>query len=130
LNDRGGGSPNLADNQLGLMSITDGTSNTILVGEKSLNTSDYASGTANGWDDSPLVAGYYGGNHNGYLILGDSSATYAQQGTAPAGEQNWNWGSPFAGSVPFLLCDGSVKLIGYGVDPTPGLKPSDGQNVP
>lgn len=86
--------------------ITDGLSQTILVGEKALNPQLYTSGT---WfNDEPYVFGNSTGScRHGSLLLRDvdSYAVYD------------NWGSAHASAAHFLLADGSVRALAYGIAP-------------
>ena len=104
-----------------LTDITDGTSNTILLGTKAMDPADYTSGTWH-WDE-PLFSGGSGGTYrNGTGVLRD------QLGVAYPN----NWGSPYAGGCLFSLCDGSVRSIAYGPDPVMFgylLDPNDGHVV-
>src|ERR1700676_3949116 len=55
---------NTVDNHLGLLSITDGTSNTIMTGEEALQTSQYSDGHASNSDEG-IYAGGWGGTSHG-----------------------------------------------------------------
>jgi prepilin-type N-terminal cleavage/methylation domain-containing protein len=98
----GGGTNGDPVTQLPIVNITDGTSNTIFLGEKAVSISMY---TSNGgsWDE-PLYAGGWGGTErNGTGIYRDAlNVNYAG-----------NWGSPYDGGCPFTMYDGSVRLISY-----------------
>ncbi len=91
--------------------ILDGTSNTILAGEKSLDIRAYQTGGW-GWDE-PWASGPNGGNARGGLFL---HADVAFLGTTPINfDFKGNWGSVHPGAANFLLCDGSVRNISYSI---------------
>ncbi|HTU93935.1 MAG TPA: DUF1559 domain-containing protein [Gemmataceae bacterium] len=103
----GGGTNGDPLRQMSLVTITDGTSNTIFVGEKALANTMYTSDGGN-WDE-PAWCGEWGGClRGGTGIYQDSANTnYAD-----------NWGSPFPGGCPFVMYDGSVQMISYSANPT------------
>jgi prepilin-type N-terminal cleavage/methylation domain-containing protein len=105
-----------------LTQITDGTSSTILAGEKSLDPRAYDTG---GWSwDEPIWAGGNGGNaRNGTLVQRDS----------PGVPYSNNWGSPHTAGVQFLFADSSVRSIAFGTDSTligHLLTPQGGEVIP
>jgi len=87
---------------LSTVSSQNGTSNTIFAGEKFLSTNSYGVTGSNGWEENIYSGGYGGTGRNTVTILKDD-----QSG------QGDKWGSPFGGGCPFLLTDGSVRLIAY-----------------
>src|SRR5205807_2106053 len=88
-----------------LVQIVDGTSNTICTGEKSLRWDRYNSGTGDAWDDCALRS--WGGSlRNGPTIQQDSNGITADD----------QWGAPFTGGCPFVMYDGSVRMIPFGTD--------------
>jgi prepilin-type processing-associated H-X9-DG protein len=114
--------------------ISDGTSNTYLVGEKwmpvvaydcaCLNTTD--PGFTYG-DNNSIYAGYESDNHRGAWDL-DSTNTSLQEffqpmqdrdGVGPiAGEfAERRFGSAHPGSFHMAFCDGSVQSVSYDIDP-------------
>jgi prepilin-type N-terminal cleavage/methylation domain-containing protein len=93
---------------LTLTAISDGTSNTIAFGEKSLASTDYANGGSVAWDDPAFIGSYGGANRSNATIIKDSTIS-------TSGAYN-NWGAPFATACPFVMYDGSVRFIAYGVD--------------
>jgi prepilin-type N-terminal cleavage/methylation domain-containing protein len=106
------------DNHRTLTSITDGTSNTILCAEKSLNTHQYADNQASSWDEA-IFDGSWGG----------PGRQYSQSVQDPPSGLNYNkiaWGSPFPSVFPAGLCDGSVRTLPYGFNLANALKASSG----
>jgi prepilin-type N-terminal cleavage/methylation domain-containing protein len=102
--------------------ITDGTSNTMLIGEKSLNSARYGGGDGNDnqgyWRgiDSDVVGGIY------TPVSPDPAPPYApQQDRSYPGTYNYSGNFSLFGSahpVGFnaVFCDGSVRVIRYSVD--------------
>ncbi|HTU23035.1 MAG TPA: DUF1559 domain-containing protein [Gemmataceae bacterium] len=99
--------------------ITDGLSNTILVGEKAFNPrveqpqSWY-------WDEPFFLGGSKGTSRGGLGLLLDGPGRWLQDGVW---QGNWeddpykeNWGSPHRGGVQFLFGDGSVHLLPRDLD--------------
>ncbi len=125
-----------------MTSITDGTSNTVLIGEKWLNPRRHAAdggdnenATNAGWDQCVIRIG--GGTYS-YTYNGSQPATQGVHPTrtiprtpqpdadapqvvnATGGTVTiWNelFGSSHPGGALFVMCDGSVRSIRYGVDP-------------
>ena len=96
---------NLFKTSLGLVAITDGTSNTIFVGEKSVATNNYNAGALSGIGDDPAFQTYYGECRDGLIV---------QRDVANLPGNGWPfWGAPFAASAPFGMYDGSVRMIAY-----------------
>jgi prepilin-type N-terminal cleavage/methylation domain-containing protein len=93
-----------------IITSRNGTSNTILVGEKSMDTSFYNNAGSNNNDEVIYTGGYVGTGRNGTALLKDA--------TGNTGSSTPNWGAPFSGGVPFVLADGSVRLIPYSTSAT------------
>jgi prepilin-type N-terminal cleavage/methylation domain-containing protein len=108
---------------LSVSGIPDGTSNTILVGEKSLDPRAFATG---GWFwDEPLFAGGGAGGtvRGGNRLFYDSHDVDFQN----------NWGSSHPIGMLFLYSDGSVRLTSYNLTPAmlnSLLTPAEGDLVP
>jgi hypothetical protein len=85
-----------------LLGIQDGTSNTIFVGEKALSTGRYNSGTGASWDDPLFWTG-------GGVCRGSPKLYHDPSGTTSLSD----WGAPYASGAPFVMYDGSVRLIPY-----------------
>jgi prepilin-type N-terminal cleavage/methylation domain-containing protein len=83
-----------------------GTSNTILVGEKSIDTGMYSNTSSSNWDECIFSGGYGGTGRGGNLIIKDAPGN---------GGNNNYWGGPYAAGGMFLLCDGSVRIVNYGL---------------
>jgi prepilin-type N-terminal cleavage/methylation domain-containing protein len=98
--------------------ITDGTSNTMLVGEKQMNL--LAMGTA--IDDNECVY-WHGWNYDydTYRYCRLVSGVYEKPGIdlkiAGDNTTHYTWGSSHAAGFNAVFVDGTVHLIGYGVDP-------------
>jgi len=87
--------------------ITDGTSHTLLAGDKSLDPMAYNTG---GWFwDEPIFAGGGAGGtvRGGNLVLRDQRGVNFRN----------NWGSAHPGGALFLFADSSVRPLSYGVAP-------------
>ena len=85
--------------------ITDGASNTILVGEKAMDSNLYLTGTWY-WDEPFFLGGSGGTARWGKKLLRDGP------GTALAARANW--GSAHSAGAQFLFADGSIRLIAFG----------------
>lgn len=110
-----------------IQTITDGSSNTILVGIKALQTTQYVPRW--GWDwDETIVFGasggtcrgaFWGGLTNGIPNEGnwdnDRARTVMRDGRWDVGGyyHSNSWGSPYSGGSLFLMGDGSVRTIRY-----------------
>ena len=112
-----------------IQGIADGSSNTILVGTKHIQPSDYARTAGSGWDESILQGGWGGAGRSGSASINGVTPGYAQD--ANRGASNW-WGGGSAGGGIFLFGDGRVRSISYSVTSANLLRmllPSDGQVV-
>jgi prepilin-type N-terminal cleavage/methylation domain-containing protein len=93
---------------MSLTDISDGTSNTLLVGEKAMDPQRY--NTGGWWFDEPVFTGGSDGtSRKGIVILSDVMA--GRTGAYP-----WNWGSPHIAGAQFLFADGAVRSLSFGID--------------
>lgn len=91
---------------LNLLHFTDGTSATILAGEKSMNPADYHTGTWY-WDEPFFLGGSGGTQRWGTEILRDSPTMGL--------DFRYNWGSAHPSGANFLMADGAVRLLTFGI---------------
>jgi len=95
---------------LKLSDITDGTANTIAVGEKAMDPQAYNTG---GWHwDEPVFSSAGGTARSGNIIVQDRvDPTRAINGFFAG-----NWGAAHPGSAQFVFFDGHVAGLRYGLD--------------
>ncbi len=105
--------------------ITDGTSNTLLVGDKRMNRA--LLGTRQLDDNQGYTVGF------NYDTIRKTTSPPAPDYFAPTGDGGGLFGSSHTGVVMFVFADGSVHAIPYSIDPTVfrylGQK-NDGHPVP
>ena len=90
--------------------ITDGTSNTYLVGEKYLNASDYTSGT------SDTESMYQGDDYGVNRYTGDNDEPLLPRRDILNYQYWYGFGSPHPAGCNFVFADGSVRTIHYDID--------------
>jgi prepilin-type N-terminal cleavage/methylation domain-containing protein len=106
-----------ANRRLTIQGISDGSSNTMLVGGNGIPTWHHNDNQANNWDETWWVGGYGGSGRN-------TTAAPVQDG--PSTPTN-AWGGPFPGGFLVLLGDGSVRTVSFSFPNMPQLlDPSDG----
>jgi len=93
---------NARHNPLTLVNITDGTSNTILIGEKAIASTNYAANSPS-WDEGVFNGGMGGNGRFGTCIVRD----------APSSIGGPYWGAPYSSGCPFCMYDGSVRFIPF-----------------
>lgn len=136
------GSGNVVDNRITIQTILDGSSNTILVGEKALRIPKHADTSASDWDEG-IVQGGWGGTGRGGTNNGSNSQAaqtdpvngfiLVRDNINNSPPHNNKFGGPHTGTVLFLLGDGSVRGVSVTVAPAAlcyALNPTDGQTVP
>jgi hypothetical protein len=97
----------------GMNAIADGTSQTILIGEKAMHPKNYNSGTWY-WDE-PYFVGGSGGTQRGFGSQPGEGTTLVPDSPQMGNLFRYNWGAAHAAGVHFLFTDGSVRLIAYGI---------------
>jgi prepilin-type N-terminal cleavage/methylation domain-containing protein len=130
-----GGSGNLVDNNRRIQTIIDGSSNTILVGQKALRTSEHSDDTGNNWDECILQGGHGGMGRRGNTSTSNSAAgqrtfTLSRDAASNYAGDTDRFGGAFPSGVLFLMGDGSVRTIQYSVQPATlcwTLNPNDGR---
>jgi prepilin-type N-terminal cleavage/methylation domain-containing protein len=128
----GGGGSSQKGNAKTIQSIPDGSSNTILVGNKYVNPNDYTSTCGCNWDEA-ILAGNWGGPGRSGSSCGSapdgSGQPVLMQDNKNYGECDF-WGGPQSAGALFLMGDGSARLITYSITRQNfayALNPSDGQ---
>jgi prepilin-type N-terminal cleavage/methylation domain-containing protein len=92
-----------------ISAVSDGSSNTMLLGEKYLNPEDYESGK-NGGDNE----GQYTGNNNDVCRVGNAQLLPLQDRNGYGAYDMF--GSVHPNGCYFMRCDGSVVSINYNID--------------
>jgi prepilin-type N-terminal cleavage/methylation domain-containing protein/prepilin-type processing-associated H-X9-DG protein len=98
--------------------ITDGASNTFLLGEKSVNPDHYTDGQ-DGGDDWTIFSGSQDDNVRGCGNRVDAPSYYPlppMQDTPGNGAAALFFGGPHSNSFNMSLCDGSVRAISYDIE--------------
>lgn len=101
--------------------ITDGTSRTLLIGEKALDPRYYATGTYSA-DDQGLYSGHdedNSGNTGEGVNLDSGGGNYfpPTADTNRSGDKKFRFGSAHPAGTLMAFCDGSVRLYDFDVDP-------------
>jgi prepilin-type processing-associated H-X9-DG protein len=120
LNDPSGGGYHTTLNKKKFENITDGASNTLLVGSKAMAVEQYEQ---QGWDEPVTVGGLGGTGRTSWRLIRD----------AVGSDYPYLFGGPFPSGCNFAFCDGSVRLIAYSINGTGNLqwllRPDDGRVV-
>jgi len=105
--------------ELRTAAITDGLSNTYLVGEKYLDPDLYTTGTDLGDNENAFTGLNWDQTRTGSNSPpGSTSYNYAPPARDTPGLVNfWSFGSAHAGIFVMALCDGSVRNINFSISP-------------
>jgi prepilin-type N-terminal cleavage/methylation domain-containing protein len=107
--------------QTRMVEVTRGTSNTYMIGEKFLRRDKYFPGEGAGDSDGGDNENMYTGHNNDIgrvtfrVPLQDRSLAPGQPGLT---DSTFRFGSAHVGAFNMMMCDGSVQLIDYSIDPT------------
>jgi prepilin-type N-terminal cleavage/methylation domain-containing protein/prepilin-type processing-associated H-X9-DG protein len=100
-----------------LAMISDGTSNTYMLGEKHINPDHYLDGMDSG-DNETMYCGYNSDTFRTTWYDGTHPATaYTPLQDTPGVDSPCSFGSAHANGLNMSFCDGSVQAIGYSIDP-------------
>jgi len=100
---------------IGLNAITDGTSNTLMVGEGQVHRRFMEGGGCCGDNESAWMSGWA----DDVLRNGNSPpAPDVSNSTLPSNIADGRFGSSHSGVMPAVFADGSVRLVKFTVDPT------------
>jgi prepilin-type N-terminal cleavage/methylation domain-containing protein len=115
-----GCSKNTSDKGVTIQTIIDGSSNTILVGEKALRIPNHNDDKAEDWDESIIQGGWGGTGRRGNDVTSNDAAGRAsfilvKDNINNNPTQTEHFGGPHTGGVVFLLGDGSVRLVNFSV---------------
>jgi len=106
--------------------IQDGSSNTILLGQKAMRTTRYSETNSTDVDNSIWIGGYEGTTRTGNQVVRDSKdCNYCPQDDYA--NQYCNWGSPYSNGALFAMADSSVRVIRFGQNVSAELSPDGGE---
>jgi hypothetical protein len=96
--------------------ITDGTSNTYMLGEKYLAPDYYFNG-GDGADNESMYNGFDNDTHRTTYYQGEKPPTHTPMQDSPGYATGVRFGSAHPTSCAMAFCDGSVQWINYSIDP-------------
>ena len=102
--------------EIGVRDITDGTSNTMLYGEKHLNPKNYTTGQDPG-DNETVYAGWGNDTYRFTDMDVECGPFQDKYNDADNDGRSYAFGSPHASGMNAVYCDGSVHVIAFDVDP-------------
>ncbi len=102
--------------ELALARVTDGLSNTYLIGEKYIEPDNYFNGTDPG-DNQNVYTGMNYDNIRTTAIASDTSGYYPPLQDTPGMLNYFCFGSAHSGIFSMVFCDGSIHSVSYSIDP-------------
>ncbi len=96
--------------EIKMCDVTDGTSNTYMVGEKYCDPNTYMTGTDPA-DDQNIFVGWDNDNYR------TTNSTYPPMQDTPGFSSEGSFGSAHANGFQIAFCDGSVQMMSYSIDP-------------
>jgi hypothetical protein len=121
INDSVNGSRNVSDANRTLVGISDGTSNTAMVGHGYLQLNLYSNADGDNWKEPIWVGGFGGTARTANAMQRDSSTG-----------QGDRWGGPFQQGIAMAMADGTVRFFPYsfaGTNFGRALDPDDGNSI-
>ncbi|MCH2115340.1 MAG: DUF1559 domain-containing protein [Pirellulales bacterium] len=94
--------------------VTDGLSNTYMLGGKYLNPDDYTRGRGLG-DDWPMYTGTQDDQSRSVYFDRETGESYRPMQDRPAFSEAVRFGGPHAAGTNMALCDGSVTMVDYAI---------------
>ena len=120
--------PDNADKKRRLVGISDGASNTIMVGHGNINITQYKAEA-----DVTLSSNIFNGGTTGTMRAGKNGAANPAGVTLQRDSENapgiGSWGGPFPQGGLFAFCDGTVRLISYSFNDLNALLTPTGNEV-
>ncbi len=128
INDSANGDEETADKRQNLQTIQDGVSNTIFFGHRMIKVGSYANTVGDDETFSPIL---FGGDAGTGIQRNDGSTTalFKRDEAGTLGPNDEFWGGPYVQGALFAIGDGTVRMIPYGTNLSPFLKPNDGLAV-
>jgi prepilin-type processing-associated H-X9-DG protein len=104
-----------------LKQITDGTTSTYMLGEKSVDPLRYidpgADGGGLGDDQGPLVSDERDSVRYTYYDTANPKNSLIPLPDTPGVDATWQFGGPHSGGFIMAFCDGSVHTVSFNIDP-------------
>ncbi|MCA9013606.1 MAG: DUF1559 domain-containing protein, partial [Planctomycetaceae bacterium] len=109
------------DSKVGIRDITDGTSNTLIVGERAFKFEGLTAGAGNALGFSPATSGGAYANQMCRSCLAAVGIPYwgINQSVTNAAHQSRGFSSVHPGGAQFLVADGAVRFISDNIDHKP-----------